>query len=76
MQEEEKARDTEDSEIDHCCKQFVDLMQAHLNRRYDLRSSKKRTCTQEQEEEPHQKEAPAQQESTMQKGTNKGYNPQ
>ena len=45
LQGEEKARDTEDSEIDHYCKQFVDFMQAQFNRRYDLRYSRKRTCT-------------------------------
>jgi len=52
LQEEEKARDTEDSEIDHYCKKFVDFMQAQFNRRYDLRYSMKRTRTQDQEEEP------------------------
>ena len=52
LQEEEKARDAEDAEIDHYCKQFTDFMQAQFNRRYDLRSSRKRTRTQDQEEEP------------------------
>ena len=47
-------------------------MQAHFNRSYDLRSSRKRTRTQEQEEELPQKEAPVQEESTMQKTTDKG----
>ena len=50
-------------------------MQAHLNRRYDLRSSRKRTRTQDQEEEPPQKEASAQKESTVQKVTDKGKSP-
>ena len=51
LQEEEKTRDTEEAEIDHYCKQFSDFMQAQFNRRYDLKSSRKRTRTQEQEEE-------------------------
>ena len=75
LQEEEKTRDTEEAEIDHCCKQFTYFMQAHFNRRYDLKSSRKRTRTQDQEEEPPQKEAPAQEESTMQKATDKGKGP-
>ena len=50
-------------------------MQAHFNRRYDLRSSRKRTRTEEQEEELLQKEAPAQEESSMQKATDKGKQP-
>ena len=65
FQEEEKVRDAEEVEFYHYCKQFDDFMQAHFNRRYDLRSSRKRTRTQEQEEELPQKEAPAQKESTM-----------
>ena len=65
LQEEEKTKDTEDAEIDHYCKQFADFMQAQFNRRYDLRSSRKRTRTQDQEEELPQKEAPAQKKSTM-----------
>ena len=62
LQEEEKARDTEDAEIDHYCKKFADFMQARFNRIYDLRYSRKRTRTQDQEEEPPQKEAPAHKE--------------
>ena len=58
LQEEENTIDTEEAEFDHYCKQFDDFMQAHFNRRYDLRSSRKRTRTQEQEEELPQKEAP------------------
>ena len=50
-------------------------MQAHFNRRYDLRSSRKRYRTQEQEEELPQKEALAHKESTMQKVTDKGKGP-
>ena len=50
-------------------------MQAQFNRRYDLISSRKRTRTQDQEEEPPQKEAPAQKESTVQKVTEKGKGP-
>ena len=72
LQKEEKVRDAEEAEFDHYCKQFDDFMQAHFNRRYDLRSSRKRTRTQEQEEELPQKEAPSQEESTMQKATDKG----
>ena len=72
---EEETRDTEDAEIDHYCKQFNDFMQAHFNRRFDLRSSRKRTWTQDQEEEPPQKEASAQKESTVQKVTDKGKSP-
>ena len=37
-------------------------MQAQFNRRYDLRSSRKRTRTQDREEELPQKEAPSQKE--------------
>ena len=37
--------DTEDPEIDDYCKQFVDFMQAQFNRRYDLKSFRKRTRT-------------------------------
>ena len=47
LQEEE-----EEAGIDHYCKQFNDFMQAHFNRRYDLKSSRKRTRNQDQEEEP------------------------
>ena len=50
-------------------------MQAQFNRRYDLRSSRKRTRTQDQEEELPQKEAPAQKDSTIQKVTDKGKGP-
>ena len=49
QEEEEEIIDTEDAEIDHYCKQFNDFMQAHFNRKYDLRSSRKRTRTQDQE---------------------------
>ena len=59
--------DTEEPEIDDYCKQFVDFMQAQFNRRYDLRSSRKRTRTQDQEEDTPQEEAPAQKEVTPQK---------
>ena len=59
----------EEAEIDHYCKQFVDFMQAQFNVKYDLRSSRKRTRTQEQEEEPPQKE------SATKKNTDKGKNP-
>ena len=48
LQEEEKTRDTDEAEFDHYCKQFDDFMQAHFNRRYDLRSSRKRTHTEDQ----------------------------
>ena len=74
-EEEEEIRDTEEAEIDHYCKQFDEFMQAHFNRRYDLRSSRKRTRTQDQEGEPPQKEAPAQKESTVQKVIDKGKSP-
>ena len=70
MQEEE-----EEAEIDHYCKQFADFMEAQFNVKYDLRSSRKRTRTQDQEEEPPQKEAPAQKESTTKKSIEKGKNP-
>ena len=50
-------------------------MQANFNRKYDLRSSRKRTRTQDQEEEPLQKEVSAQKESTVQKVTDKGKSP-
>ena len=74
LQEEEKSRDTEDSEIDYCCKQFADFMLAQYNIKYDLRSSRKRTSTQDQEEEaPLQKDALAQKESTVQKVTDKYF---
>ena len=75
LQKEEKIRDAEEAEFDHYCKQFDDFMQAHFNRRYDLRSSRKRTRTQEQEEELPQKEAPAREESKIQKATDKGKQP-
>ena len=42
----------EEAEIDHYCKQFVDFMQAQFNVKYDLRSSRKRTRTQDQDDEP------------------------
>ena len=45
----------EEVEIDHYCKQFADFMEAQFNVKYDLRSSRKRTRTQEIEEEPPQK---------------------
>ena len=44
LQEEE-----EEAEIDHYCKQFADFMQAQFNVKYDLRSSRKRTRTQDEE---------------------------
>lgn len=50
-------------------------MQAQFNVKYDLRSSRKRTRTQDREEEPPQKEAPTQKEMTMQKATEKGKSP-
>ena len=56
QEEEEKTSATEDPDINDYCKQFVDFIQAQLNRKYDLRSSRKRMCTQEQEEEMPQKE--------------------
>ena len=49
--------DDEEAEIDHYCKQFADFMEAQFNVKYDLRSSRKRTRTQEKEEEPPQEEA-------------------
>ena len=75
LQGEEKIRDTNEAKFDHYCKQFDDFMQAHFNRGYDLRPSRKRTHTQEQEEELPQEEAPAQKEDTMQKATDKGKKP-
>ena len=50
-------------------------MEAQFNVKYDLRSSRKRTRTQEKEEEPPQKEAPAQKESATKKSIEKGKNP-
>ena len=50
-------------------------MQAQFNVKYDLRSLRKRTRTQDQEEEPPQKEAPARKEMTMQKAAGKGKSP-
>ena len=50
-------------------------MQAHFNMRYDIRSSRKRTRTQDEEEEPLQKEVSAQKESTMKNVTDKGKSP-
>ena len=40
LQKEENIRDIEEAKFDHYCKQFDDFMQAHFNRRYDLRSSR------------------------------------
>ena len=51
FKKEENIRDSGEVEFDHYCKQFDDFMQAHFNRRYDLRYSRKRTRTQEKEEE-------------------------
>ena len=51
QEEEEKTSAAEIPEIDDYCKQFVDFMQTQFHRKYDLRSSRKRTRTQEQEEE-------------------------
>ena len=65
----------EKEEINHYCKQFADFMQAQFNVKYDLRSSRKRTRTQDQEEEPPQKEASAQKESATKKSIEKGKNP-
>ena len=57
LQEEgEKTSVVEDPEIDDYRKQFLDFMQAQFHRKYDLRSSRKRTRTQEQEEKMPQKE--------------------
>ena len=67
--------DTEEPEIDDYCKQFVDFMQAKFNGRYELRSSRKRTRTQDQEEDTPQEEAPAQKEVTPQKPPKKGKRP-
>ena len=50
-------------------------MQAHLNRIYDLRSSRKRTWTQEQEEGLAQEEVPTQKELAPKKVTGKGKSP-
>ena len=44
---EEKEVPPEDQYIDNYCRQFVDFMQAHLYKKYDLRSSRKRTRMQE-----------------------------
>ena len=73
--EEKVNESTEDPEIDDYCKQFVDFMQAQFNRRYDLRSSRKRTRTQDQEEDTPQEEAPTQKEVTPQKPPEKGKRP-
>ena len=75
QEEEAEIRDTEDAEIDHYCKHFNEFIQTNFYRRYDLRSSRKRTQTQDHEEEPPQKEAPTQKESTMKKVTDKGKSP-
>ena len=50
-EEEEKVNPTKDPDIDDYCRQFVDFMQAQFHKKYDLRSSRKRTHTQDQEEE-------------------------
>ena len=68
-------KDTEEHEIDDYCKQFVDFMQAQFNRRYDLRSSRKRTRTQDEEEDTPQKSASAQKEVNTQKPPEKGKRP-
>ena len=65
QEEEEKARVTEDLEIDNYYKQFVDFMQVQFHRKYDLRSSRKRTRTQDQEEEVPQKEAAVKKEQMV-----------
>ena len=70
LQEEE-----EEADIDHYCKQFVDFMQAQFNVKYDLRSSRKRTQIQDQEEEPPQNNAPAQKESAIKRNIEKGKSP-
>ena len=69
QEKEEKTSVAEDPEIDDYCKQFVDFMQAQFHRKYDLRSSRKITCTQEQEEEMPQKE------TVVQKVGDKGKKP-
>ena len=40
----------EEAKIEHYCKQFADFMEAQFNVKYDLRSLRKMTRTQEQEE--------------------------
>ena len=50
-------------------------MQAQFNRRYDLRSSRKRNRTQDQEEDTPHEEAPAQKEATAQRTLDKGKRP-
>ena len=40
---EEKEVPLEEQHIENYCTQFVDFMQAQLHRKYDLRSSRKRT---------------------------------
>ena len=50
-------------------------MQAQFNRRYDLKSSRKRTHTQDQEEDTPQEEAPAQKEAATQRTSDKGKRP-
>ena len=67
QEEEEKVRVTEDPQIEDYCKQIVDFMQVQFHRKYDLRSSRKRTRIQEQEEEMPQKETFVQKETTVQK---------
>ena len=49
QEEEEKTSTAEYLEIDEYYKQFLYFMQAQFHRKYDLRSSRKRTRTQEQE---------------------------
>ena len=56
-EEDEKVSSTEDPDIDDYCRQFVDFMQAQFHKKYDLRSSRKRTRTQDQEEESPPKES-------------------
>ena len=65
----------EEAKIDHYCKQFADFMQAQFNVKYDLRSSRKRTRTRDQEDEPPQKEASAQKELATKRNIGKGKNP-
>jgi len=77
---EDASYELEDSNLafsgaDYYCKQFADFMQAHLNRKYDLRSSRKRTRTQEQEEVVAQKEVPTRKELAPKKFTGKGKSP-
>ena len=69
LHEEENAREVQDSGVDHYCKHCAYSMQPHLERRHDLRSSRKRTQSQEQEEE-----APSQKELVPKKVTSKGKN--